>query len=64
MDIQQKSLETKNATSDGTPPVDGRNPAPGEVGSFIPLFIRFYTSQVVSRISEPSTVPPLSHGFL
>ena len=27
----------------------GRNPA-------IPLFTRFYTSQVVSRISEPSTV--------
>ena len=31
--------------------------APVEVGSFIPLFTRFYASQVVGNgISEPSTV--------
>ena len=30
--------------------------APVEVGSFFQIFTRFYTSQVVSRISEPSTV--------
>ena len=35
--------------------VDGRNPAPLH-RYYIPLFTRFYTSQVVSRISEPSTV--------
>ena len=35
--------------------VGGRNPAPVDIGN-IQLFTRFYTSQVVSRISEPSTV--------
>ena len=35
--------------------VDGRKPAPVDMVN-IPLFTRFYTSQVVSRISEPSTV--------
>ena len=33
-----------------------------EVGSFIPLFAGFYPSQVVSRISEPSTVCPGKGG--
>ena len=37
-------------------PVAGRNPAPVDRW-FIPLFTGFYTFQVVSRISEPSTVP-------
>ena len=32
--------------------VDGRNPAPVEVGSLIPLFTVFYVSHVVSRISS------------
>ena len=35
--------------------VDGRNPAPLDRYCF-PLFTGFYTSQLVSRISEPSTV--------
>ena len=38
--------------------VDGRNPAPVEVGSLSHYLQWFYASQVVSRISEPSTVPP------
>ena len=37
--------------------VDGRNLAPVDMEN-IPLFTRFYTFQVVSRISEPSTVSP------
>ena len=39
-------------------PVAGRNPAPVDRW-FIPLFTGFYTFQVVSRISEPSTVPTI-----
>ena len=35
--------------------VDGRNSAPVDVVD-IPVSIGFYTSQVVSRVSEPSTV--------
>ena len=35
--------------------VDGRNPAPVDK-YFIPLCTVFFTSQVISRISEPSTV--------
>ena len=35
--------------------VDGRNPAPVDK-YFIPLWTVFYTSQAISRISEPSTV--------
>ena len=35
--------------------VDGRNPAPADIVN-IPLFTGCYTSQVVSRISEPPTV--------
>ena len=38
--------------------VDGRNPAPVEMEN-LPLFTGFCTCQVVSRISEPSTVPLL-----
>ena len=38
--------------------LDGRNPAPVDMVN-IPLFTGFYTSQVVSRISEPSTVQQL-----
>ena len=51
--------------------VDGRNPAPVDK-YFIPLWTVFYTSQVISRISEPSTVLYIPsavpgyflHGFL
>ena len=35
--------------------VDGRNPAPVDMVNIL-LITGFYTSQVVSRISEPSTV--------
>ena len=35
--------------------VDGRNPAPVDMEN-LPLFTGFYLSQVVSRISEPSTI--------
>ena len=47
--------------------VDGRNPAPVEVGSlshYIFTVQRFFTSQVVSRVSEPSAVSALFHQHL
>ena len=47
--------------------VDGRNPAPVDMVN-IPLITGFHTCQVVSRISEPSTVSSRSihssHGLL
>ena len=48
-----------------TPPktVGVPNPVPVEVGISFPSFTGFYTSQVVSRISEPSTVRPYVLSF-
>ena len=43
--------------------VDGKNPAPVEVGSFSPLFAMFHTSQVVIARFLPSTDYP-SLGIL
>ena len=39
------------------PTVDGRNPAPVDMEN-IPLFIGFYTSQVVSQISAINSIKP------
>ena len=36
--------------------------SPVEVGCFTPLFTRFYTSQVVVWVSEPSTVVVANFG--
>ena len=47
------------------PTVDGQNPAPVDMAN-LPLFTGFYqfhTSQVVSWISEPSTVWVVAKGF-